>query len=38
MAERVKESFSKCNPHPDQVIAALDKTLYDDDLCLVALN
>ena len=26
------------NPHPGHVVASLDKTLYDDYLCLVASN
>ena len=26
------------NPHPSHVVASLDKTLYDDYLCLVASN
>ena len=26
------------NPHPGHVVASLDKALYDDYLCLVALN
>ena len=29
---------SGLNPHPDDVVASLDKTLYDDYLCLVASN
>ena len=46
MAEWVKASFFKTtlielsgfNPHPSHVIAFLDKTLYDDYLCLMASN
>ena len=30
--------WSGFNPHPGQVVASLDKTLYDDYLCLVASN
>ena len=26
------------NPHPGHVVASLDKTVYDDYLCLVASN
>ena len=46
MAERVKASFLRqpwsydhgFNPHPGHFVAFLNKTLYDDYLCLVALN
>ena len=46
MAERVKASFLQrpeshnlgFNPNPDHAVAFLDKTLFDDYLCLVALN
>ena len=46
MAKRVKASFLQrpwsrdhgFNLHPGHVVASLDKTLYDDYLCLVALN
>ena len=30
--------WSGFNPHPGHVVASLDKTLYDDYLCLVASN
>ena len=30
--------LSGFNPHPGHVVASLDKTLYDDYLCLVASN
>ena len=30
--------WSGFNPHPSDVVASLDKTLYDDYLCLVASN
>ena len=30
--------WSGFNPHPGHVVASLDKTRYDDYLCLVALN
>ena len=30
--------WSGFNPHPGHVVAFLDKTLYDDYLCLVASN
>ena len=29
---------SEFNPHPGHVVASLDKTLYDNYLCLVASN
>ena len=32
------DPWSGFNLHPGHVIASLDKTLYDDYLCLVALN
>ena len=46
VAKRVKASFLRrpwlhyhgLNPHPGHVVASLDKTLYDDYLCLVDLN
>ena len=46
VAARVKESFLQrfwlrdlgFNPHPGQVVASLDKTLYDHYICLVASN
>ena len=47
VAERVKASFLRrprlhhdlgFNLHPGHVVASLDKTLYDDYLCLVASN
>ena len=31
-------AWSGFNPHPGHVVASLDKTLYDNFLCLVALN
>ena len=30
--------WSGFNPHPGHIVASLDKTLYDDYLCLVASN
>ena len=30
--------WPRFNPHPGHVVASLDKTLYEDYLCLVALN
>ena len=30
--------ISAFNPHPGHVVASLDKTLYDDYLCLAASN
>ena len=30
--------WSGLNPHPSHVVASLDKTLYEDYLCLVASN
>ena len=30
--------WSGFNPHPSHAVASLDKTLYDDYLCLVASN
>ena len=46
VAKRVKASFLRWpwsrdhgfKPHPGHVFESLDKTLYDDYLCLVALN
>ena len=46
MAKRLKTSFLRrpwlheygFNAHPGHVAASLDKTLYDDYLCFVALN
>ena len=46
MAKWVKASFLRrlrsqdheFNPHPGHVVASLDKTLYDNYLCLVASN
>ena len=32
------KTTNKFNPHPGHVVASLDKTLYDDCLCLVASN
>ena len=44
-AEKIKASFYDdpdrmiwVNPHPPHVVAFLDKTLFDDDLCLVDSN
>ena len=31
-------AWSQFNPHPGHVVSSLDKTLYDDYLCLVASN
>ena len=43
MAERAKASFllrswSRFNVHSGHVVESLDKTLYDDNLCLVVSN
>ena len=31
-------AWSRFNPHPGHVVASLDKTIYDDYLCLIASN